>query len=90
MAYTGHEVFAAARKAGRMTLNTAYSTDWGQNDILGEATLAILEGRDPEQAVRTFRAAEKALDRRRSWYADIGTDGEGHLWAVRDLDAEGA
>jgi hypothetical protein len=90
MSYTGHAVFDEARKAARMTVNTAYSVDWGQNDILGEATLAILEGRDPEAAVRALRAAEKGLDRRRTWYADIGTDNDGHLWAVRDLDAEGA
>lgn len=85
MPYVGHPVFEQAAKVARLT-SIAFSVDWGQNDIMGEATLAILEGRDPAEAVRAFRAAEKRIDRSRRWVADIGTDEDGHIYAAKDYD----
>ena len=76
MPYVGHDVFAAAREAARLTSGTDYSVDWGQNDMMGEAVLAILEGRDPDEAVRRYRAKEKAADKVRAWRVeDVGWDG---------------
>jgi hypothetical protein len=77
MPYVGHEVFAVAAKAAGLSQSVAYGVDWGQNDIMGEAVLAILEGRDPGEAVRKHRASEKAIDRltnRR--IVDVGWDGK--------------
>ena len=75
MPYVGDPVFEQARAAARISGD--YSVDWGQHDIIGEAVLAILEGRSPDEAVRKHRAAEKALDRltnRR--IVDVGWDGK--------------
>lgn len=80
MPYTGDPVFERARQAAHMTTHTDYAVDWGQNDMMGEAVLAILEGRDPEEAVRKFRATEKRIDRACKHMPDmnamtIGEDG---------------
>ena len=77
MPYVGDEVFERARKAANLTSGTAYSVDWGQNDILGEAVLAILEGRDPEEAVRAHRAGVKRDEAVKVYgVADVGWDGK--------------
>lgn len=75
MPYVGHEVFAEAAKAARLGQSVAYGVDWGQNDIMGEAVLAILEGRDPDEAVRKHRAHEKGLTAMRAYVHDVGWDG---------------
>lgn len=74
MPYVGDDVFERARAAARISGD--YESDWGQNDIIGEAVLAILEGRDPEEAVRRYRATEKAFEARKAYgVVDVGTDG---------------
>lgn len=73
MPYVGDSVFERARAAARISGD--YSVDWGQHDILGEAVLAILEGRDPNEAVRQHRATEKAIQSRRAYVDDVGSDG---------------
>lgn len=75
MPYVGHAAFQQAREAAGLTLGAAYSTDWGQNDILGEAVLAVLEGRNAVEAVRAHRAREKGLTAMRTLVHDIGWDG---------------
>lgn len=75
MPYVGDPVFEAARKAAHITGD--YSVDWGQNDIIGEAVLAILEGRDPEEAVRRHRAGVKRDEAIKVYgVADVGWDGK--------------
>lgn len=74
MPYVGHAVFEQAREAAR--LSTDWASDWGQHDILGEAVLAILEGRSPDDAIRRHRAHEASIQRltdRR--IIDVGFDG---------------
>lgn len=88
MAYVGHPVFEEATRAAGLT-GASYSVDWGQYDILGEAVLAILEGRDPKQAVSKQRAAMRGIERSTTRsYADLGRDDEGNIYAVKDYDGD--
>lgn len=62
--HVGHRLFELARQAvgpRRTSLRTLYDPLY--DDLLSEATLAILEGRDPEDAVRTYRSREQAYGR---------------------------
>jgi hypothetical protein len=73
MPYVGHPLFEAAREAARVRAD--YQADFGQNDWLGEAVLALVEGRDPEEAVRAFRRREAAYDKRCVHTFDLSTLG---------------
>jgi len=57
--YTGHRWLDMAREAvnGGRDVDPDYR-DFGYDDEVGEALLALLEGRDPQQAVKAFRAKE--------------------------------
>ena len=62
--HLGHELFERARRIvgpRRSTLVTLHDPLY--DDILSEATLALLEGRDPREAVRAFGARERAFGR---------------------------
>jgi hypothetical protein len=62
--HAGHRLFDRARAIvgpRRSSLVTLY--DPLHDDLLSEATLALLEGRDPREAIRAFRAREQAFGR---------------------------
>lgn len=87
MPYVGHELFEQAAKAAGLDKSVAFASDWGQNDLLGEAVLALIEGRDAKQAVRAFRAKEKGHElHKRYGLADVGIDGDGNVITVKDHD----
>lgn len=82
--YVGDSIFQQAREAanisggygGAGTGLTHDQIDWGQHDILGEAVLAILEGRDPKAAVSAHRRIEGIHEAHRAFgVEDVGTDG---------------
>ena len=62
--HDGHDLFEQARRIvgeRRTSLVTLY--DPLHDDLLSEATLALIEGRDPHEAIRTFRSRELAFGR---------------------------
>lgn len=62
--HLGHDLFEHARQVvgpRRTTLVTL--TDPLYDDLLSEATLAIIEGRDPQVAIRRYGARERAFGR---------------------------
>lgn len=62
--HDGHHLFDEARRVvgpRRTTLVALH--DPLHDDLLSEATLALIEGRDPREAIRSFRAREKAFGR---------------------------
>ena len=83
--YTGDAVFEEARKVLRFDRPGDL-----EDDILGEAVLAIVEGRDPQAAVRRYLAQEKAHRVRRvEGIDDIGyADGRiAIVWARKEAVA---
>jgi hypothetical protein len=62
--HDGHDLFEQARRIvgeRRTSLVTLY--DPLHDDLLSEATLALIEGRDPHEAIRAFRSREHAFGR---------------------------
>jgi len=62
--HLGHDLFERARRIvgpRRSKLTTLYDPLY--DDILSEATLALLEGRDPTEAIRVYGARERAFGR---------------------------
>jgi hypothetical protein len=62
--HLGHDLFEMARRIvgpRRTSLVTLYDPLY--DDLLSEATLALIEGRDPEDAVRRYGAAERTFGR---------------------------
>jgi hypothetical protein len=62
--HAGHDLFERARMLvgpRRSTLVALH--DPLHDDLLSEATLALIEGRDPVEAIRAFRAREHAYGR---------------------------
>jgi hypothetical protein len=62
--HLGHDLFEIARRVvgpRRTSLVTLYDPLY--DDLLSEATLALIEGRDPEDAVRRYGAAERTFGR---------------------------
>jgi hypothetical protein len=62
--HVGHRLFEEARRIvgqRHSTLTTLH--DPLHDDLLSEATLALLEGRDPVDAIRRYGAAERAYGR---------------------------
>lgn len=62
--HEGHELFEFARRVvGPAPTSLVSLHDPLHEDLLSEATLALLEGRDPGAAVRAFGARERAFGR---------------------------
>jgi hypothetical protein len=62
--HIGHQLFELARRiVGPQTTTLATLRDPLHEDLLSEATLALLEGRDPADAVVRYRAREHAYGR---------------------------
>ena len=62
--HVGHAVFEQAREVvGPRATNLVQLHDPLYDDLLSEATLAIIEGRDPKDAVRNYGARERAYGR---------------------------
>jgi hypothetical protein len=62
--HEGHEVFEQARAVvGPRRTSLVQLHDPLYEDLLSEATLAIIEGRDPEDAVRAYGARERSFGR---------------------------
>lgn len=62
--HIGHDLFAVARRIvgpRRTSLVTLYDPLY--DDLVSEATLALIEGRDPEAAVRSYGSRERSLGR---------------------------
>ena len=62
--HVGHDLFERAREVvgpRRSTLVTLHDPLY--DDLVSEATLALIEGRDPADAVRAFGARERAFGR---------------------------
>jgi hypothetical protein len=62
--HVGHQLFERAREIvgpRRSTLATLHDPLY--DDLVSEATLALIEGRDPVDAIRAFGARERAFGR---------------------------
>jgi hypothetical protein len=62
--HLGHDLFEKARHIvgpRRTSLVTLYDPLY--DDLLSEATLALIEGRDPEDAIRRYGATERSFGR---------------------------
>lgn len=76
--YTGHRWFDMARDAvnGGRDVDPAFR-DFGYNDEVGEAVLALLEGRDMGQALKDYRAHEFVPRHLTLYLGDWKDDDEG-------------
>ena len=62
--HLGHQLFELARRiVGPQQTTLVTLKDPLHDDLLSEATLALLEGRDPADAVVRYRARERAFGR---------------------------
>jgi hypothetical protein len=62
--HLGHDLFERARHiVGPRRTSLVALYDPLYDDLLSEATLALIEGRDPEEAVRRYGAAERSFGR---------------------------
>ena len=62
--HIGHDLFEQARRiVGPRKTSLTQLDDPLHDDLLSEATLAILEGRDPVEAVRRYGARERSFGR---------------------------
>jgi hypothetical protein len=62
--HVGHLLFEEARRiVGQRRSTLATLHDPLHDDLLSEATLALLEGRDPVDAIRRYGATERAFGR---------------------------
>jgi len=62
--HLGHHLFELARRIVGPQMTTLVTLqDPLHEDLLSEATLALLEGRDPADAVVRYRARERAFGR---------------------------
>jgi hypothetical protein len=62
--HVGHELFEQARKVvGPRATTLVQLHDPLYDDLVSEATLAIIEGRDPKDAVRAYGARERSFGR---------------------------
>jgi hypothetical protein len=62
--HLGHDLFEEARRiVGQRRTSLLTLEDPLHDDLLSEATLALLEGRDPADAVRRYGATERAFGR---------------------------
>ena len=59
--HAGHVLFEQARRiVGPRRTTLVALHDPLHDDLLSEATLALIEGRDPHEAIRVFRSRERA------------------------------
>jgi hypothetical protein len=62
--HCGHELFEQARSIVGPRLSSLLALyDPLYDDLVSEATLALIEGRDPSAAIRAYRAKEHAFGR---------------------------
>jgi hypothetical protein len=62
--HVGHSLFDEARKVvGPRVTSLVQLHDPLYDDLIAEATLALIEGRDPKDAVRAYGARERAFGR---------------------------
>ena len=62
--HVGHPLFERARQVvGPRTTTLESLVDPLYDDLVSEATLALIEGRDPKAAVRAYGARERAFGR---------------------------
>jgi len=62
--HLGHALFEEARRiVGQRRTTLTVLHDPLHDDLLSEATLALLEGRDPRDAIRRYGATERAYGR---------------------------
>jgi hypothetical protein len=62
--HQGHDLFEEARRiVGPRRSSLVILHDPLYDDLLSEATLALIEGRDPEEAVRAYGARERSYGR---------------------------
>ncbi len=62
--HSGHQLFEHARQVvGPRRSSLVMLHDPLYDDLLSEATLAIIEGRDPREAVRVYGARERSFGR---------------------------
>ena len=62
--HIGHDLFDLARRiVGPRQTTLVALHDSLHDDLLSEATLALVEGRDPHEAIRSFRSREQAFGR---------------------------
>jgi hypothetical protein len=62
--HTGHDLFERAREVvGPRRSTMVMLHDPLYDDLLSEATLALIEGRDPAEAIRAYGARERAFGR---------------------------
>jgi len=62
--HVGHDLFDLARRiVGPRRTTLVMLHDPLYDDLMSEATLALIEGRDPEDAVRRYRARERSFGR---------------------------
>jgi hypothetical protein len=62
--HVGHSLFELARRiVGPRRTSLVVLHDPLYDDLLSEATLALIEGRDPQEAVRTYGARERSYGR---------------------------
>ena len=62
--HDGHYLFEQARDiVGPRRTSLVALHDPLHDDLLSEATLALIEGRDPHEAIRSFRSRERAFGR---------------------------
>jgi hypothetical protein len=62
--HVGHDLFERARHiVGPRQSSLTALHDPLYDDLLSEATLALIEGRDPRDAIRAYRARERAFGR---------------------------
>jgi hypothetical protein len=62
--HLGHDLFERARRVvGPRRTSLVTLADPLYDDLLSEATLALIEGRDPQVAIRRYGARERAFGR---------------------------
>jgi hypothetical protein len=62
--HDGHDLFDRARQIlGPRRTTLVFLHDTLYEDLMSEATLALIEGRDPRDAIRVFRSRERAFGR---------------------------
>ena len=62
--HVGHDLFELARRiVGPRRTSLVVLHDPLYDDLLSEATLALIEGRDPAEAVRVYGARERSFGR---------------------------
>lgn len=88
--YTGHRWLEMARRVVRPNRDLDSSKPWADDyhDEMGEAVLALLEGRDMHEAVRAFRSKEYVPRRLTARWGDFRDDDGEDRWFDRQMPTE--